>query len=1313
MLNYDAFVDYWSAKLDFDSAKCRQKFIADNPRALSRSPSKLAQALAPQLTKLLDLEQDEVVDWCRILLAGFYYSFETTPDAKVKAIQYAYCDYVTNTTIRDHLNFQNATEDDVCVLEGDSFMLPKFMVKKATGQSRDTPPDLLSRPLTFTLAANVVQRDTNVSEVRYVDVDCLYAASALSAHSKKMLPAMSGVIRKCAEEWGTYFSPTFASAELIMLAKGDFTEEMAIRFDDHCQMAWNCVFPMRQDTKDLVRQYVNTVNEVRYLEKHGQVKLLLQHYVAEEFARGVGVWIDLGYSNYQPSSINHLFTRTSTALSVATKKSAVFYPIGQNATTRMLKSARRTNIPMQGQYLSYDDDTPFVTAHDDRVFTVDRHRVRWGVFNRQRAPFMPLFLKCKNSYVLLSKLLYSRKETKASEWYSSLIGAGEAIDESKITKEDTDDHITKIVKSVVLALVKEFQTAPIRSTIDLCNRSDEVVVNRPSSEVSFPAILDLFKRIYGRNSLYLKLHVPEKDVEWIMGTMPMCDKYAKSTNRDLKLGQTGTVETSVFALESLERLILTGYYSYENFGEKVKVAYKELYGKDLDIFDMPNITPKVTITPPAPAPPQKVPTVVLREDIKPLVIKYFSTDTLQDLNDLWTVYELYSLPFASTLEWLLTAADTYGYTNCAAMSPWVKLAGCAALSAGLLYDHPETWGIYPPQGRLNVNYDSTEVVELVLDSTTGLKIKLDSQLCSTVKSLMDNTRKYMLETTLRDLSTAVPSAPPVQLYSLDQYLKNEDWFLTHMGNAFTNYLNRVNVELFTSQAWDESVAAFLRINTTKIVPCTQNVIRRSFMSRGVSRAVAYGMPLGYRVSLPASLNGSTPGQVKPVMLRVGFVPSSVKEAYLEDLKERHGSGPYEAVAEAFGQIPNVMRLVVPLQTEGGHVEDLIRCGYRLVLHNGSLDLDDDVVRAAAVYRHSPQLVKEWKVAKAATWGTPDKEEFLSEFYLSAEEIFARLPKLARSALALTPDLHRRASHRLVVDDANVVVVAPVTDKADALSQYVNTIEQRFSNWLRNNNIRANNAACPRNYSKVVIPLYAEILHKAHRLAMERTVPPDSLLADKYRVERMKSVKRLLFEEAVLSHQKRRRLTDTEEAHVLVTSARNPIDHDFMNPLELIRAHYMEIAAACFEYVSRTPLEINKISPGYAVYEHPGYPRHTRADVVRKILVETKDVPGVVFDFLNAFCKPEVNAYVYVRNSIDGLERVDLSTTQKLMDVLQRRLDEYRALPGIDRERVVNGLEKFGLPEYGIHAPLHTNGQTGCLDIEKTRDELVCRLNNLF
>lgn len=79
----------------------------------------------------------------------------------------------------------------------------------------------------------------------------------------------------------------------------------------------------------------------------------------------------------------------------------------------------------------------------------------------------------------------------------------------------------------------------------------------------------------------------------------------------------------------------------------------------------------------------------------------------------------------------------------------------------------------------------------------------------------------------------------------------------------------------------------------------------------------------------------------------------------------------------------------------------------------------------------------------------------------------------------------------------------------------------------------------------------------------------------------------------------------------------------------------------------------------------------------------------------------------MRNSIDGLERVELGAPQKMMDIVHRRLKEYLDLPLTKQEHIRNKLSTLGLTSYNI--PPNT---THVVDLE-LRDEIMCRLNNLF
>lgn len=153
MLNYDAFTDYWAARKNITAEQCREKFRSTDAKSLIRSPRKFEAAIEPQLRGMMCKIEDERIDWARILPAGFYYDF-TSNDQEVKAVGYSYWSYASPPSpIRNHSDFTSSTTNNVCLMEGDTFMLPKFKLKNASQQPGTY--DLLSQPLTFTLAVCV------------------------------------------------------------------------------------------------------------------------------------------------------------------------------------------------------------------------------------------------------------------------------------------------------------------------------------------------------------------------------------------------------------------------------------------------------------------------------------------------------------------------------------------------------------------------------------------------------------------------------------------------------------------------------------------------------------------------------------------------------------------------------------------------------------------------------------------------------------------------------------------------------------------------------------------------------------------------------------------------------------------------------------------------------------------------------------------------------------------------------------------------------------------------------------------------------
>lgn len=194
------------------------------------------------------------------------------------------------------------------------------------------------------------------------------------------------------------------------------------------------------------------------------------------------------------------------------------------------------------------------------------------------------------------------------------------------------------------------------------------------------------------------------------------------------------------------------------------------------------------------------------------------------------------------------------------------------------------------------------------------------------------------------------------------------------------------------------------------------------------------------------------------------------------------------------------------------------------------------------------------------------------------------------------------------------------------------------------------------YPRNVIPVSAIILHRAMHDARNNMIPSDSLLSDKFFIHKHGGTKRMLLEHAVMNHGKRNLQSELGILQTTIHESKASVYNRFLDYQKLLQTDPNLILEACVHYLVKTAVEINETSPGTAIYEHPGYPNKLRSDVVQEIWNASTNVRSLVDAFLKNFT--ECTAYVYVRNSIDDLEKVSLDYNHKFADIVHRRLQEY-------------------------------------------------------
>lgn len=335
MLNFSAFLQYWKGNPFMSVEKCLAVFKKTNDIRLYTSPERLRDILKPSINDLLNLTEDIV--WCRILPAGFYYDFDNIE--KIKALRYAYCTYDKSTKlIRNHTDYTDATEDTVHLMEGETFLLPKFLITSAKKR------DLLSNPLTFTVATC-----TASAKIHYIDIDVFYARYLITAHSNTMLQEMEMVIRTISQTPGTYFPPTFVSAQKVMECSTALTPVMCMTFDIHCYNSW---YYMREhrDLPDLISTYTNMTDT--YLQVHSHFRMLMDGDFHPQYASGVGIWFDIGYLFNDTERSESLMNVVAFIAAICSSAYTVWYPVGRNRNSRLIHNAK-TNMSTESQYLKY------------------------------------------------------------------------------------------------------------------------------------------------------------------------------------------------------------------------------------------------------------------------------------------------------------------------------------------------------------------------------------------------------------------------------------------------------------------------------------------------------------------------------------------------------------------------------------------------------------------------------------------------------------------------------------------------------------------------------------------------------------------------------------------------------------------------------------------------------------------------------------------------------------------------------------------------------------------------------------------------